>query len=64
MDGPLVRKQMRLGYFDPDKNPYSNFSKSLVSSSAHKDLAYSAAVQSIVLLKNSPSSRRFESMSV
>jgi len=45
--------RMRLGEFDPpEMNPYSTIDKSVVLSSAHRELAIQAASMSFVLLKN------------
>ena len=43
----------RLGYFDPaDSVPYRSLGASDVNTAAHQQLAYTAAVEGIVLLKN------------
>lgn len=48
-----LRTRFRLGMFDPpERVPYANTPMSVVGSRAHRELAYQAAVRSIVLLKN------------
>ena len=45
--------RFKLGMFDPqDKVPYASISMDVVGSQAHRELAYEAAVKSVVLLKN------------
>ena len=58
VNGALVNTltvQMRLGMFDgePSAQPYGKLGPAHVCSKAHQDLAHEAAVQGIVLLKNS-----------
>lgn len=58
VDGALLNTltvQMRLGMFDgePSAQPYGKLGPADVCSKAHQDLAHEAAVQGIVLLKNS-----------
>lgn len=49
----VLRARMKLGLFDdPDHNPYSKISPSVIGSEKHKELALESARQSIVLLKN------------
>ena len=49
----LFITRFELGLFDPPSmNPYSNIDKSVINSSEHKEIAYEAAVKSMVLLKN------------
>ncbi len=49
----VLRARMKLGLFDdPDHNPYSKISPSVIGSEKHKQLALESARQSIVLLKN------------
>jgi beta-glucosidase len=50
---PLLRTQMRLGFFDgKDHNPYSSYGADSIHSSAHIALARAMAQKSMVLLKN------------
>ncbi len=50
---PLLRTRFKLGLFDPDDiNPYAAIKPEVVNCEKHKQLAYEAAVKSIVLLKN------------
>lgn len=50
---PLLRTRFKLGLFDKiESSPYSYYGYEIVNSQKHKDLAYEAAVKSIVLLKN------------
>jgi len=52
--GRVLRARMKLGLFDnPQDNPYNKISPSVVGSAEHKALAFEAARQGIVLLKNS-----------
>jgi beta-glucosidase len=45
--------RFKLGMFDPqEKVPYASIPMSVVDCQAHRDLAYEAAVKSVVLLKN------------
>ena len=45
--------RLRLGEFDPPAmNPYTSINMSVVQSSAHRQLAITAAMKSFVLLKN------------
>jgi beta-glucosidase len=45
--------RFKLGMFDPpDQVPYSDIKMSVVGSKKHRDLAFRAALQSVVLLKN------------
>ena len=45
--------RFRLGMFDPpERVPYTDISMDVVNCPAHRDLAYEAAVKSVVLLKN------------
>jgi beta-glucosidase len=49
----ILTTRFKLGMFDPpDEVPYAATPMSVVSSKKHRDLAYRAAVQSAVLLKN------------
>jgi len=49
----LLTTRFKLGLFDPqDANPYNNISFDVVDSKAHRNLAYEAALKSMVLLKN------------
>ncbi len=49
----LMASRFRLGLFDDeDKVPYNNVSPDIVNSKEHIDLAYEAAVKSLVLLEN------------
>jgi beta-glucosidase len=51
--GRLFSTRFRLGEFDPrDRVPYRSLPASTVRSTAHVELAYEAAVRSMVLLKN------------
>eukprot|EP00051_Salpingoeca_urceolata_P017464 m.237925 g.237925 ORF g.237925 m.237925 type:complete len:786 (-) comp18961_c1_seq6:65-2422(-) len=53
----LFSVQIRLGMADsPDDAPYTNYSQSDVNTPAHQAVAKQAADQSLVLLKNTPSS--------
>jgi len=48
-----LRARFRLGMFDPpERVPYSYTPMSVVGSKAHRQLAYQAACESVVLLKN------------
>ncbi|MGE0088527.1 MAG: glycoside hydrolase family 3 N-terminal domain-containing protein [Bacteroidales bacterium] len=50
---PLLRTRIKLGLLDnPQVNPYSSIQPEIVNCKEHKQLAYEAAVKSIVLLKN------------
>jgi beta-glucosidase len=50
---PLLMTRFKLGLFDPENlNPYTSISEDVVNCEEHKQLAYEAAVKSIVLLKN------------
>ncbi len=50
---PLMLTRFQLGLFDDeDKVPYNNIDDNIVDSKLHKDLAYEAAVKSLVLLEN------------
>jgi beta-glucosidase len=50
---PLLRTRIRLGLFDPPGVvPFDTISAEVVNSPAHRELAYQAAVKSIVLLQN------------
>ncbi len=45
--------RFKLGLFDPpDRVPYASIPPEIVGCAAHRDLAYEAAVKSVVLLKN------------
>lgn len=45
--------RFKLGMFDPDEEvPFASISTDVVASDAHRQLAYKAAVESVVLLKN------------
>lgn len=45
--------RFKLGMFDPDEDvPFASISTDVVASDAHRQLAYKAAVESVVLLKN------------
>ena len=49
----LFITRFELGLFDPPSwNPYNDIDESVINSDAHSDLAYEAAVKSLVLLKN------------
>lgn len=49
----LLNTRFRLGMFDdPSQNPYARIPASVINSPAHRRLARSVAVKSIVLLKN------------
>jgi len=49
----LLKTRFKLGLFDPvEMNPYAKISTDVVNCEKHKQLAYSAASKSIVLLKN------------
>jgi len=56
IDRSLVRTlvtRFKLGMFDPaDQVPYSSIPMEVVGCPAHQDLAYQAALESVVLLKN------------
>lgn len=57
VNGALVNTltvQMRLGMFDgePSAQPYGNLGPADVCTPAHQELAHEAAIQGIVLLKN------------
>ena len=50
---PLLKTRFKLGMFDPkESNPYNSIPYEVVDSKEHRNLAYEAAVKSIVLLKN------------
>lgn len=50
---PLMETRFKLGLFDdPTFNNYNNISRTIVDSPRHKELAYEAALNSIVLLEN------------
>lgn len=50
---PMLRTRFRLGLFDiEDKSQYASIPPEVVNSKEHRELAYEAAVKSIVLLKN------------
>ncbi|MEA3478735.1 MAG: glycoside hydrolase family 3 N-terminal domain-containing protein, partial [Bacteroidota bacterium] len=50
---PLLNTRFKLGLFDPeDQVPFSNISADIVNCKPHRALAYEAAAQSIVMLKN------------
>ncbi len=50
---PLMLTRFKLGLFDPaEMNPYNKVSADIVDSKKHKDLAYDAALKSMVLLEN------------
>ncbi len=49
----LILSRFKLGLFDDvDKVPFNKIKANVVDSQEHKDLAYQAAVESVVLLKN------------
>jgi beta-glucosidase len=49
----LFITRFELGLFDPPSlNPYSNIDKSVINSKEHSEIAYEAALKSMVLLKN------------
>ncbi|PWJ35003.1 glycoside hydrolase family 3 C-terminal domain-containing protein [Sediminitomix flava] len=49
----LLQTRFKLGLFDPvDMNPYNNVSPDTVECKSHRQLAYEAALKSVVLLKN------------
>lgn len=51
---PMFYTRMKLGEFDPaEGNPYYNVPMSVVQNTTHRDLAVRAAMESLVLLKNS-----------
>ncbi|MEM9894969.1 MAG: glycoside hydrolase family 3 C-terminal domain-containing protein [Bacteroidota bacterium] len=56
LDESLVQLYMtrfRLGFFDePESNPFKDISTDVVDGSEHREIAYEAAVKSLVLLKN------------
>lgn len=50
---PLLRTRFKLGMFDPPATvPFSTYGPGLVNCPEHQELAYEAAVKSIVLLQN------------
>ncbi len=50
---PLMLTRFKLGLFDPkEANPYNNVDENIVDSKVHKELAYEAALKSMVLLEN------------
>ena len=50
---PLLKTRFKLGMFDPEEqNPYNSIPFTVVDSDAHRQMAYQAALQSAVLLKN------------
>ncbi|DBA00626.1 TPA: hypothetical protein N0F65_007755 [Lagenidium giganteum] len=51
----LFRVQMRLGLFEKGKQPHADITAKDVDTPRHKQLAFEAALQSIVLLKNDDS---------
>ncbi|XP_052812007.1 uncharacterized protein LOC128239425 [Mya arenaria] len=66
---PLFYTRMRLGEFDPPGlNPYLRYNLSLVQSDEHRALAVKAAMQTIVLLKNTngllPIKKHFNTIAV
>lgn len=49
----IYTTRFKLGMFDPPEQvPYASIPESVINSDAHRQLAYEAAVKSIVLLKN------------
>ncbi len=49
----IYTTRFKLGMFDPQEQvPYASISEDVINSEAHRQLAYTAAVESIVLLKN------------
>ncbi|XP_064618411.1 uncharacterized protein LOC135482386 [Liolophura sinensis] len=51
---PLFMTRMRLGDFDPKSmNPYSKLDMSVVQGQSHRDLSLRAAIDTLVMLKNS-----------
>lgn len=49
----LLRTRFRLGLFDPiNNNPYAKIGEATIGSQEHIDLAYEAAIKSVVLLQN------------
>ena len=49
----LIKTRFKLGLFDPpEDNPYHHISFDVVDCKEHRQLAYTAAVRSIVMLKN------------
>jgi beta-glucosidase len=49
----IYTTRFKLGMFDPQEQvPYASIPESVINSDAHRQLAYEAAVKSIVLLKN------------
>jgi beta-glucosidase len=50
---PLLRSRFKLGLLDDSvRHPFANISTRVVNGRAHRDLAYKAAAESVVLLKN------------
>ena len=50
---PMLKTRFKLGLFDSDSLvPFSNINEKIVNCDKHKQLAYEAALKSIVLLKN------------
>lgn len=50
---PVLKTRFKLGLFDPSGiNPYDTIPFEVVNSKKHRELAYEAAVKSVVLLKN------------
>lgn len=50
----LFTTRFKLGLFDPDSlNPFMSVSENVIDSKEHRQLAYEAAVKSVVMLKNS-----------
>ncbi len=51
--GRTLATRFKLGMFDPEERvPYASLPQEVVNSPAHRQLAYQAAVESMVLLKN------------
>ena len=49
----VLKTRFKLGMFDPAEDvPYTDISADVVASDAHRELAYQAATESVVLLKN------------
>lgn len=54
--GRVLRTRFKLGMFDPPgSNPYEQISESVIECEAHRQLAYQAALDSVVMLKNEDS---------
>ena len=50
---PLLRTKLRLGFFDaPELNPYTKLDEEEIGSQKNRNIAYEAALKSIVMVKN------------